>query len=283
MSYDPQEKPQDKQSLFGVIIHSFFVVPFLLAVFGVLFFAAVRILTMEKRSIYDYLEDVNNGGTTKRWQAAFELSRQLSAKQPVAQEDRFVQAMIAAFEKSQHDDEKVRQYLALAMARSGNLAFVDPLLQTIDKEKDENLYAIITSLGILKSVKAVDVLLKYLDHDNARIRLATVIALGHIGDVKAIEPLKVKLNDTDVNITWDAAIALAKMGDTTGKGIILKLLDRNYLQQFPEVDPQEQTSIMLVALQVTQNWKDPDIKTISKQLFETDKNMNVRALAQKNL
>jgi len=52
MSDLPEEKPidggEEKKSLFGVIIHSFFVVPFLIAVFSVLVFASIRMLTMEK-------------------------------------------------------------------------------------------------------------------------------------------------------------------------------------------------------------------------------------------
>jgi hypothetical protein len=281
MSYDPQNKPEEKKGLFGVIIHSFFVVPFLLAVFSVLLFAAVRILTMEKRSVYDYLEDVKEGGATKRWQGAFELSRILSNPKEVPADDKFVAEMKEAYEASKHDDDRVRQYLALAMARTGNKNFTDPLLADIVVEKDENLYAIITSLGILKDEKAVDALLKNLHNDSSRIRLATVIALGNIGGTKTIEPLKGMLNDSEPNVVWDAAIALAKAGDRSSKGIILKLLDRNYLNTFENLDPQDQSRIMLVAMEATASWNDPDIKAVLSKLFESDKNMNVRSTAQK--
>ena len=281
MSYDPQSQPQEKKSLFGVIVHSFFVVPFLLAVLCVLFFTAVRILTMEKHSVYDYLQDVKTGGLTKRWQAAFELSRILSDRNMVPREDKFVHEMTALFESSKHDDQRVRQYLALAMARAGNPKFVDPLLKDIAQEKDENLYAMITALGILKKNKAVDVLLKYLDDNNPRIRLAAVIALGNIADPRTGEALRPKLNDGEPNVVWDAAVALAKMGDRSGKGIILNLLSRDYLNGFPNVNGQQQSHIMLVAMEATAGWKDADINAVLQKLFESDKNMNVRALAQK--
>jgi HEAT repeat protein len=285
MSYNPEEqnKEQEKKGLFGVIVHSFFVIPFLLAIFSVLLFVSVRILTMEKRDVSDYLEDVRTGGLTKRWQSAFELSRILSNPTMVPQDQKFINDMISAFEKSSSDDERIRQYLALAMGRSGIKGFEDVLIKAAEEEKDENLYAIITALGILHSNKAASVLLKNLDHNNPRLRLAAVVALGNIADIKTIEHLKPMLNDPEPNITWDAAIALAKMGDRSGKGLILNMLDREYLEKFTNVSPENKSRIMLVAISATAFWNDPDIKNMLKELFKNDKNMNVRALAQKVL
>ena len=299
MAYDPQLKPEDKKSLFGVIIHSFFVVPFLIAVFSILLFAAVRVLTMEKRSVYDYLQDVKEGGSTKRWQGAFnllrvisenkrwqgayDLSRVVADQGSVPVDDKFVDEMDAAFAASKHDDDRVRQYLALAMARSGNQKFVDALLADIAEEKDENLYAIITALGILKNNKATDALLKYMDDPNPRIRLAAVIALGNIGDANAVSPLKHMLSDNEPNVVWDSAIALAKMGDRSGKDIIMKLLDREYLKGFPNVGAQQQSRIMQVAILASAKWKDPEVDTVLQKLFESDKNMNVRVFARQVL
>ncbi len=285
MPYDPKPtvEPQEKKGLFGVIVHSFFVVPFLLAVFSVLLFAAVRILTMEKRSVYDYLQDVQTGGLTKRWQGAFELSRILSNKETVPKEQKFIDEMNAAFEASSHDDDRVRQYLALAMARTGKKEFVDPLLKNIEQEKDENLYAIITGLGILRDSRAINVLSKYLNDDRPRMRLATVIALGNIGDAQAVKPLQHMINDVEPNVAWDAAIALAKLGDKSGKAIILNLLDRSYLDGFKNVDPQAQSRIVLVAIEASAGWNDPEVKAVLKKLFESDKNMKVRGLARKVL
>lgn len=279
MAYDPKQPPEEKKSLFGVIMHSFFVVPFLLAVFSILLFAAVRILTMEKSSVHDYLRDVKEGGATKRWQAAFELSRILSNKNEVPSDGKFVDQMVEAFESSAHDDDRVRQYMAMAMARTGNEKFVGPLLEALPLEKDENLYAIITALGILKDNKAVDVLLQQVQNESPRIRLASVIALGNIGDPKALPALKARLDDPEPNVTWDAAVALAKMGDQSGRGIILNLLDRNYLNSFPNLDPRDQSRIITVAIQASEKWYEPQINAALQKLFESDPNMNVRSLA----
>lgn len=285
MPYDPQtqDSPSEKKSIFGVIVHSFFVIPFLLAIFSVLLFVSVRILTMEKRNVNDYLEDVRVGGLTKRWQSAFELSRILSNPKMAPHDEKFIHNMTEVFEKSKNDDDRVRQYLALAMGRSGIKEFADVLVKAAADEKDENLYAIITSLGILQSEKAIPVLLKILNHQNPHLRLAAVIALGNISNDQTILPLKQMLNDPESNVTWDAAIALAKMGDQSGKGIIQNLLNRQYLDKFPNVTAQDQSRIMMVAISSTASWNDADIKKILKELFVSDKNMNVRALAHKVL
>jgi HEAT repeat protein len=285
MPYDPQvsNNESDKKSIFGVIVHSFFVIPFLLAIFSVLLFVSVRILTMEKRTVNDYLEDVRVGGLTKRWQSAFELSRILSNTKMVPHDEKFIHNMTDAFEKSKNDDDRIRQYLALAMGRSGITEFSDVLIQAAADEKDENLYAIISSLGILQTEKAIPVLLKILDSNNAHLRLAAVIALGNISNPKTIIPLQRMLNDPEPNINWDAAIALAKMGDKTGKAIIENLLDRNYLVKFSNIGPQDQSRMMMVAISSTASWHDADIEKILKELFTNDKNMNVRALAHQVL
>lgn len=270
---------EEKQSVFGVIVHSFFVVPFLLAVFSVLLYASVRILTMENRTVYDYLEDVQVGGLTKRWQSAFELSKVLANPKLVPQDQRFTSELVKVFEKSTGDDERVRQYLALAMARTGNAAFVDPLIKALSQEKNENLTAIIYALGILKANQAVDVLLPFLNDDDAHVRLVTVMALGNIGEVKSLGRIKSLLNDPEPNVQWEAAVALAKNNDASANGLLLKLLDRVYLSQFSQVDPEEQTHVMLIAIRSSVGLSDPEIDDRLKELSKSDQNMNIRSAA----
>ena len=71
-----EDRPKyEKKSAVSVIIHSFFVVPFIIAIFAVIIFLIARIMTAEPNTARDYLEDVKIGGSTKRWQGAFELSK----------------------------------------------------------------------------------------------------------------------------------------------------------------------------------------------------------------
>lgn len=283
--FDPEDNSvkEEGKSVFGVIVHSFFVVPFLIAVFSVLLFAAVRILTVEEHTVYDYLEDVKAGGMTKRWQAAFELSKILGNPKLVPTEARFEVEMISAFEHAEHDDDRVRQYLALAMGRSGNSKYVEPLLAALKKDKEENLYALIYSLGLLQDKRATSTLKSFLDHPQARIRLVTVMALGNIGDSQSLGWLKNALNDPEPNVQWDAAIALAKSGDHSGNEVLKNVLRRDYLAKFPEVDLDEQNHVILVALDAASKLNDPELNDVIKNLSETDQSMQIRRAAMEVL
>lgn len=281
MNENNENKPvaDEQKSLFGVIIHSFFVVPFFLAVFSVLLYASVRILTMENRTVYDYLNDVKVGGLTKRWQSAFELSKILANPKLVPKDPKFTTELIRVFDKSVSDDSRVRQYLALAMAKSGDPDFIPTLVKAAANEKDENLGAFVYALGILKANHATDILLTHLKSDDPRLRLVTIMALGNIGDAKALSSIKPFLNDVEPNVQWEAAVALAKNGDATAVDLLVKLLDREYLAKFPEVDNEEQAHVMLTAIRSSANLKNKKIAERLEKISTTDQNMNVRSAA----
>ncbi len=75
----PAMEVKEEKPFLRVIVHSFFIIPFLIAVFSVVLFTGIKLLTQENRSVYDYLEDVKIGGQEKRWQGAFEISKSLSS------------------------------------------------------------------------------------------------------------------------------------------------------------------------------------------------------------
>lgn len=273
------EVPAEEKSFFGIIIHSFFVIPFLIAVFGILLFAAVRLLTMEQHTVYDYLNDVKTGSLTKRWQSAFELSKILANPKLVPNEERFSAELISAFVHAKNDDDRVRQYLALAMGRTGNVKFTAPLIKALEGENDDNLYYLIYALGMLRDKSATLALLPYLENQSSKIRLISVIALGDIADPKTAGSLKKMLFDSEPNVGWDAAIALAKMNDAAGRDVLLKLLDRGYLSKFPEVDTEEQNRVLMVAIQAAAMLDDAPLRLSIKQLSQNDPNLEVRKTA----
>lgn len=277
MPYDPEKK--DEKSIFGVIIHSFFVVPFLIAVFFVLLFTAVKILTAEKQTVYDYLNDVKSGGETKRWQSAFKLAQVLSQQKSLPDNERFDAELISAFNKSKNDDNRVRQYLALAMARTDKEKFVEPLLNALKDEKEANIYAIIYALGSLKSKRAIPVISTFLNHPSAKVRSGAAAALGTIGDPGAINFLKKALNDSEANVQWGASISLAMMHDNSGREVLLDLLNRRYLLKFPELDNEEQNDLMQLAIQGASQLNDSQLQEALRNLAQSDPNMNIRKTA----
>jgi hypothetical protein len=297
------ENQSEDKTFFGIIIHSFFVIPFLIAISAVILFAAMHWLTREKLTAYDYLEQVKTGGSTKRWQSAhalsdvfsrtlymmenskrwknaFELSKNINSPKLAPNDANFRNELTAVFKKSREDDPRVRKYLALAMARTGHSDFLNPLLEELSAEKDNDTkQTLIYALGMLQDKRAISTLLQYLDDKDSRIRSITVVALGYIGDSNISPALKKMLNDSEPNVQWGAAISLANFNDAGGKNILKQLLNRNYLSQYTEVDPQEQTQIVLQAITASSKLNDPELNEKIRQLTTVDPSMNVRSQA----
>ena len=280
----PNNFPAEKKSLLRVVIHSFFVVPFIIAIFGVLIFLMLRILTIEPRTAQDYLHDVKIGGNTKRWQGAFELSKILANPGMVPREERFVNDLISTFEYSEKErDDRIRIYLALAMGRTKDLRYATILEKTLNDENEEILAAVIYSLGFINSPTSLEQLLLMFEHKSARVRHQVVVALGNYDGDQVQIVLKQALHDPEPNVRWDAAIALAKQKDDSGRRILLDLMDRKYLDSFPNIDAVEQNQAIIAAIRASRDILDDELRQVLLDLMENDLNMKVRQAARNTL
>ena len=280
----PNNFPAEKKSLLRVVIHSFFVVPFIIAIFGVLIFLMLRILTIEPRTAQDYLHDVKIGGNTKRWQGAFELSKILANPGMVPREERFVNDLISTFEYSEKErDDRIRIYLALAMGRTKDLRYATILEKTLNDENEEILAAVIYSLGLINSPTSLEQLLLMFEHESARVRHQVVVALGNYDGDQVQIILKQALHDPEPNVRWDAAIALAKQKDDSGRTILLDLMDRKYLDSFPNIDAVEQNQAILAAIRSSRDILDDELRNVLLDLMENDLNMKIRQAARNTL
>ncbi|MFQ6676998.1 MAG: HEAT repeat domain-containing protein [Fidelibacterota bacterium] len=279
-----QSQKPEKKSILRVVVHSFFVVPFLIAIFAVLIYLMVRVLTVEPNTARDYLEHVKTGGTTKRWQGAFELSKILSNPKMVPTDDRFVHEMISTFEYSVHEkDSRIRVYLALAMGRTGDMRYTKTLVASLKDTDVSVIAAAAYALGLIHSQDALDALKQIANHEDAGVRLQAIIALGNYKDERTTNILINALEDPEVNVQWDAAVALAKQKNNSGRRILLDLLDRNYLDSFLNIDPNEQDQTMLIVMRVIPGIIDPEFRKILKTLSENDKNLKIREAAHRAL
>lgn len=277
---EAEAKPPEQRSFISVIIHSFFIIPFLIAVFAGLLLVTWRILTNEPHTVYDYLADVKVGGATKRWQAAFELSKILADPERVPAEQRFVAEMMAVFEASERDDPRVRQYLALAMAQAGNEAFLEPIGAALAEESEGTRFMLLVALGMFGSEAVLPQVLPYLTDESGRVRSGAATALGLAGNRAALEPLQRALHDPEPAVTWDAALALARLGDLSGKAILLALLDRGHLGQFPNVDDRDQNLLMATVIKAVSGFADPELEARVAALARDDPSLDVRRIAQ---
>lgn len=276
-----QENQTEKKSVLQVVIHSFFVVPFIIAIFAVIIFLVIRLMTTEPNSARDYLEDVKIGGTTKRWQGAFELSKLLSNPKMIPKDEMFVNEMISTFEYSSNDrDKRIRQYLAIAMGATKDERYSSTLINAIESADIGVVQACAFALGNIGDAKAIEPLKKILSDSDPQVRLHGVIALGKIGGQSSIAPLRKMLTDIEPNIRWDAAIGLAKQKNSSGRSILLDLLDRKYLNSFPNIDEKEKVQVILVAISVSHFIQNQELKTILVNIKENDENLKIREAAR---
>ena len=276
-----QENHTEKKSVLQVVIHSFFVVPFIIAIFAVIIFLVIRLMTTEPNSARDYLEDVKIGGTTKRWQGAFELSKLLSNPKMIPKDEMFVNEMISTFEYSSNDrDKRIRQYLAIAMGATKDERYSSTLINAIESTDIGVVQACAFALGNIGDTKAIEPLKKILSDPDPQVRLHGVIALGKIGGQSSIDPLRKMLTDIEPNIRWDAAIGLAKQKDSSGRSILLDLLDRKYLNSFPNVDEKEKVQVILVTISVSHFVQNQELKLKLERLMNEDLNLKIREAAR---
>ena len=276
-----QENQIEKKSTLQVVVHSFFVVPLIIAVFAVMIYLFIRLMTSEPNSPRDYLEDVKIGGTTKRWQGAFELSKLLSNPKMVPKDEMFVNEMISTFKYSSNErDARIQQYLAIAMGATKDERYTATLIEAISSSDEGVIQACAFALGNIGRIDAVEPLKKLLGHPEPQIRLHSVIALGKIGGPSIVPHLKKMLSDSEPNVRWDASIALAKQKDSSGRSILLDLLDRKYLNSFPNIDEKEKVQVILVAISVSHFIQNQELKMVLDNIKEKDKNLKIRQAAR---
>ncbi len=259
-----------------VVIHSFFIVPFLIAVFGVLIFAMIKLVVGSPPSIHDALTTIGRGSETERWQAAMDLASMLQSQAEVTIDQPFVDQLIFEYERSRTERKPyLRTYLALAMGLTGDVRFEPALLARLENEDPAHRLAVIKALGLAGGVAAERTLIDFLEDQDAAVVLESVIALGRLGRPGTAMALKPLLSHPEPNIRWDAAIALAKLGDRSGLTIINQLLDRRYYRLFPDVDEREQDRAITVAVKMADKIPDPLFKENLVRLSRSDPNLQI--------
>ena len=287
MTNNPESN--ENQSKMYALFYSFFLIPFMLAIFGALFFFMFQFLTYEKNTPIDLLNNIQSGSATKRWQSAFELSNMLTPDK-INDKSLFENKLKDLFEKSKHDDSKVRTYLALAMGKTKNESFGNVLLDALNDEDKFVRIAGIKSLGLLKYESSCDKLAEIIrgSDENAE-KLAAIISLGMIGDTAYSDVLVEMLESEEPNLRWDSGIALIKMNNSSGVPMVEKLLKRDYYKAFPAkddgsgLDLEEIENSLFVAIAASRIYIDNIFKDELIFLSRNDRSIKVREFALKTI
>ena len=278
------ETQKSESSKIYSLYYSFFLIPFMIAIFGGVFFLLFNFITYETKDPSELLNQVKIGSATKRWQSAFELSKVLNDADRVPTDLSFKNQMISAYQHSINDDPLVRSYLAIAMGVSRDSFYEKELLNGLEDENRESRLAAVQAIGMVgsnKSLTKLEKIIKTSDYQDER--LAATMSLGFIGNSNSIPVLTELLDDNEPNIRWDAAVGLAKMGSEACLPVISNLLDREYLMTFPELNFEKISKVMMVAIEASSNFKNPVFESKLKELSKSDENLKIRNAAIKIL
>ena len=262
-------------------------------------FLIFGLISVEPRTLSDYLLDMRTGGAARRWHAAFELSKKLANQRGLAHpqettegegqhaahkesgplDQGFVQSLLDLYEKSKHDDPRMRQYLALCLGYVQGPGVREALMGSLtDTDSLVRFYAI-WSLAVQHDTQAVPRMLEMLKDEDPHLRKVIIYALGTLRDTRAIPDLKGHLDDPQIDVQWNAALALARLGDGSGIPILKKMLDRSYLKDIHTMNDRQREQVLINAIRASALLSDASLMSALENLSGQDPDLKVREAA----
>jgi HEAT repeat protein len=266
----------------------FFLIPLTVVALTVTVYVGFRSLLADDRSPQEYLSEIRNGGSDRRWPAAYELSR-LMSNPKVRSDKTLAAALVKAFQESKADPD-VRRYLALAIGR------LDPplppdaladLTHALDDPDSQTRISVIWALGSSGDEAVVPRLIPlYQAQDaDAGIRKMVVYALGALPGDTQVDTLRTALQDETPDVRWNAAVALARHGRSEGASVLHQMLDRAYVERTVKREVRQDTDqdpiadVMISGIRAGAAIKDASLKPAIETLSQQDRSMKVRQAA----
>jgi HEAT repeat protein len=284
----------------------FFLIPLaVVAVIG-LVYLGFRSMVTDTRGPREYLAEVQNGGTDRRWPAAYELSRLMD--DPKVRADRsLAPALVNAFEQAKDDDPRIRRYLALAIGRldpplpadaidvlSASLDdpdrvapqdWISRLTGWSDSDLGEVRISTIWALGASGDPRVATRLQPFYQSPDAGVRKMVVYALGALPGDAQLDTLRAALQDAAPDVRWNAAVGLARHGDRQGAGVIRQMIDRDYVERIVTREVRQDQNldpiadVMISGLRAAAALKDGTMREPIAALSQQDRSMKVRQAA----
>jgi HEAT repeat protein len=266
----------------------FFLIPLTVVAVAVAVYVGFRSLLADDRSPKEYLAEIQNGGSDRRWPAAYELSRLMS--DPKVRADKtLAPALIKAFRAAQNDPD-VRRYLALAIGRLDPplpAAAIADLTNALDDPDSQTRISVIWALGSSGDEAVVPRLVPLYHAQDADpgIRKMIVYALGALPGDSQIDTLRTALQDSTPDVRWNAAVALARHGRSEGAAVLHEMVDRAYVERTVKRDVRQDedqdpiADVMISGIRAGAAIKDPSLKPAIETLSHEDRSMKVRQAA----
>jgi HEAT repeat protein len=261
----------------------FFLLPLAVVATAVGIFLVFNLMTFERRTAADTLNEVRGGTANRRWQAAFELSRQVARLRPGPEREALAAETLRLFESlssRRPEDVRVRRYLVLVLGKLQYLPAGPALIAAAkDPDPETRLYAV-WALGTIHAPGAVDAVVESSLSDDGGARKMAAYVLGRLGDPRAIPRLRVLLEDSVADVRWNAAISLASLGDAAGLPVLRSVIDRAALSQQATLTADQSETAIIGALKAMALLRDASSLPLLEKVAREDPNLRVRDAAR---
>ena len=292
------ENNNKESSRIYALFYSFFLIPLMMVVFGILFYLLFAVITEEPTDINQLLTKLETGSIRDKANASYRMNK-LFFDNPNKYNSSYRNRIIKIhnMSKSEHVmDNTLRLHTIMIMGNSRDTTFGQALMTELSSSNVEFRIKSIEALGKLKYVPASNILVQFLSNKYSFLeKLAAVGTLGNIGDINVISDLSTLINrwpsnwvETDgPELRWEAALALLKLGYTDRKTeeIIQNLLTRSYYNSYNELDENTINFVMLKILHILDSINNTILLDSFKQqikiLSQDDPNLEIRNLAKK--
>jgi hypothetical protein len=253
-----EELPEEKSRPVTLLVQ-LVVIPLAVVLFCVALGGAFMWLTAERKDLDDYLRALQSSSgarrtqqaqfllnyiqESKRWQGIFDVTAQISADR-----EKFLAKNPQVFEESKGEDPKTRRYLALVLGLLEDKQAVPSLRGGLTDSDPETIKNCLWALGRLGDDGSALPAIELTHHEEASVRMMAVYVLGSMQHPRSRDVLVAALNDPDELVTWNAAFALASRGDAAGRAVLMRLLDKEYVDRFVQATPQNRQRYRIAAV-----------------------------------
>lgn len=271
-----ERKASPMRVVFGLIV-----VPLLVVLLCVGVFVGFGWIAYERQGVSDYVEDLKSFWPNRRWQAAYELSKVLTADPDALGKDPAALAEIRRQFADPQTEPRARRYLALVLGRARDAEALPLLTQAAGPSQadgETRIYAL-WSLGAIGDPAARRALEEALADPDSGVRKTAAYALGALGDRGAATALQPLLADGVADVRWNAALALARLGDGSGGPVLEQMLDRRLLRQVPGITDEQAEEAMIQAAPALAAVKGEAARESLNRIATQDASLKVRQAA----
>lgn len=225
-----------------------------------------------------YLQELKSDSTSKRWQAAFELSRMLSQGEKIQFDDNLRGQLVQTFTEAKKDDPRIREYLALVLGNLKEKTAVPVLSEAIqDESNDVKIYSL-WALGNIEDPAGGPAALQGMSDPDLEVQRMAVGAVSSLKYAPARFALEKNLTSDSQGLRYDSAVALARLKEEKAIPILMDMLKLK-----ADGGPGDQIieSAKLAAIEGAGELNDPGLRTQISLLSKDDPDLKVRDAAIK--